>query len=245
MDMTRTIEIPVRMLHAVGVAAKENTRFSMDAVLIDVSCEHATIAAVATDGRCMVVAEWGKGLYDADERLVVPGDVARSAAKLATQAAVGDPEPMASLSCSEGRACEVKVLTNDGVAVLSWQETDVPFPPYRDVIPDWSGSTGVATIGITPELLAKALKTLQKMVGEDTRARVYLPSELNRPLGFEASDDTLKVLAIVMPANIGEWLEKPQAVKGEKKAAAAEDDETEPLPFAEKKDRRGRVAVAV
>jgi hypothetical protein len=226
---TCSLEVPVRMLQVVGVAAKENTRYAMDGVLIDADRAKGLICAVATDGRRLVVAEWNTRLFDTPLSVLVPGDVARNAVKLAKQYEAGDEEPMAVVS-RDGDEYAVTVRTDAGEAILNWQKMELPFPPYRECIPDWADSTGVASIGITPSLVAGTLTTLQKIVGEEPLVRVYLPSKPDKPLGFESQDGgKLKALGVVMPANIEGWIEKPQQIKGEKKPPK---EEAAPLPFA-------------
>jgi hypothetical protein len=214
-NTTKRIEIPVRMLHVSALAAKETGRYMMECVLIESRTE-GVVAAIATDGRRLIVSETSKGLFDGDGAIMIPRDIAKSAAKLAkTKTESGDDEPMAEIS-QTGAVCSVTVFGGEGNVVFTWDEITAQFPPYREIIPDWSASSGIARIGVTPELVAGALKTLEKISGMDA-VRVFLPPKDNGPIGFEAYSGALGIttLALVMPKNIDGW--KVQKIKGEKK----------------------------
>lgn len=207
-----TVEIPVAMFHVVGGAAKENSRYAIDGVLVETPDGAGRVSVAATDGRRLIVAETDNGLFNQPCHVIVPGDVARSVVKLATCGA-NDDVPTATIKVDEMGDCSVTVLTNDGKATLDWQEVTDPFPPYRDVIPKWEDAPATALIGISPELVATTLKAMQKTVGADSRVRVYLPPQSDRPLVFESHGNDLKVLAVVMPVKIEEWTE--QQIQGD------------------------------
>lgn len=211
------VEIPVRMLHVAAMAAKEPGRYLTNCVLVE-SSQESTVSTVATDGRRLVIAQTNKGLFDGPGTILIPADVAKSAAKLAkAKNEAGDDEPQAEIT-EAGDECSITVFAGEGNAVFYWDRIDGQYPPYRAIIPDWTNSKGIARIGVTPELVAGSLKTLEKVSGMDC-VRLFMPGEDNQPIGFEAHDDELGIttLAIVMPTAIDGW--KVQKIKAEKKPA--------------------------
>ena len=105
------VSIPVRMLHAVGVAAKENSRYSIDGVLIEVDHTTGILSVAATDGRRLIVAQVDRQLFDDDLRILINGGVARNAVKLACDAInPGETEPMA-LVRRKDDICSLEVRT--------------------------------------------------------------------------------------------------------------------------------------
>lgn len=197
------VEIPVAMFNVVGGAAKANSRYAIDGVLVETPDGAGRVSVAATDGRRLIVAETDNGLFNQPCRVIVPGDVARSVVKLATCGA-NDDVPTATIRVGDDGDCSVTVLTNDGKATLDWQEVTDPFPPYRDVIPQWGDAPATALIGISPDLVASTLKAMRKTVGTESRVRVYLPPQPDRPLGFESFGNGLKVLAVVMTVKLEE-----------------------------------------
>jgi hypothetical protein len=220
-----TVEIPVRMLHVSALAAKEPGRYMQECVLVE-SRPDNVVALIATDGRRLIVAESNKGLFDGDGSILIPADIAKAAAKLAkAKTASGDDEPMAEIRQDNAKS-SITVFGGEGDVVFNWESLTGQFPPYRDVIPDWSSSSGIARIGVTPELVASALKTLEKISGMDA-VRVFLPPKDNAPIGFEAFSDELGIttLALVCPATVDGW--KVQKIKAEKKPAAVDTAQVE------------------
>ena len=206
--------MPVRVLQVVGAVARESSRYALTSVLVETQRRIGKtdlVAIVATDGRRMVLVEMSSGLFDGNLSVQIPGDVAKAALKIAVKS--DDDEPMITLHTDTlSHTNTLTVTTPSGDGVLTWRTAEdvLPFPPYRDIIPDWKKSIGIAAIGINPELLASTLKVVQKVAGAEQRTWVYLPEKADRPLGFEANDGGhVRVLAIVMPVKIDEWTEPP------------------------------------
>ncbi len=207
-----SLDVPIRMLNTIRVAAKDNGRYAIDGVYVETRDELGLISVAATDGRRLIIAEWNRGLFDDEVHLLIPGMVARNAVHLATRPRGKDDEPMATIE-QDGEDCTLTVFTTAGDVAFHWSTMELAFPPYRDVVPDWSDSTGLARIGIKPELFYGSLKALQEVVGDDKPVRFYLPNTPDRAIGLEAQDgDIMKALAVIMPVKIEEWTE--QAVGG-------------------------------
>jgi hypothetical protein len=216
------LEIPVCMLQVVACAAGEPGRYALDAVLVETN--DAGVVTVASDGRRLLMAEFDRGLFTGDSSVIVPAYIAKMATKLAT--AGRNERPMAKIEV-HGDGGFLSIDTPTGVAKFDWviQLDAAKFPNYRDVLPVWKGYSGTGVIGLGATLVADTLKAINKVIGTDATIRAYIPKTPTRPIGFEVIDDGLRVLAVVMPVAIPDWVDKPADTN-----AAESADEQPTLP---------------
>lgn len=209
-------EIPARILHVVGVAAKDESKYAMTGVLIEADRVAKVVTAMATDGRRLMVATCNQGIFDGVETVYIPKSIARNAARVSTVRPGKDSDAIVTIR-RDGDDCHLTAYTQDGPIVFEWQmDPAVKYPPYRDVIPDWSDSEGIERFGITGDLVASTITWMQKVVGKAPKIKVHLPSRPDRAFGFEAQDgETLRALAVMMPAVIDGWVDHPKPEKKE------------------------------
>lgn len=212
-EKSEGIELPACLLRVVGVAAKEEGRYSMTGVLVDVDAANGIVRTISTDGRCMIVAKSNRGVFDDDVSIIVPGNIARNAARIASIRGTRDERAVVTILKGKKKHWKLTAYTGDGTVDFDWTDNpDLKFPPYADIIPDYTESAGVGRIGITPDLVASVLTALQKVVGKEPLVRVFLPPNPDRPLKLESQDgDNIHAIAVIMPAAIEEWAaEKPK-----------------------------------
>ncbi|HEX8325432.1 MAG TPA: hypothetical protein VF595_16130 [Tepidisphaeraceae bacterium] len=205
---------PVRMLNAVGVAFNQDTRFAMSTLRIlskkgNGKAKADQISIVGTDGRRMVIVTHDKALFDGHVDAIIPGDVARAVLKIAAKS---DAEEPTCTLVQRHNAFSLIFKTPSGEGRQSWS-TDgetLPYPPFEDMIPDFS-LFGKSDIGVSPDRMASTLKVVEKIVGRDHTAQLFLPDKPEKPLGLKATDgETVELLAVVMPAAISAWVKAPK-----------------------------------
>lgn len=158
-----TVQIPAFLKKMLTVASKHSTRYSIDGVLVEV--KKSGIRFVATDGRILGVFDSPPPEGDRpDMELVIPGRIIRAlpTAKKAR------------------RTLQKYILTRhtdehasiglEGDYSITFKMSDNPFPPYRDVIPDYSKKKpDDHIIGFAGDVLGRACKLAEdagKMYGE-------------------------------------------------------------------------------
>lgn len=167
----KTITFPTRIEK---VAAKDTTRYAIQQILV-VNPEGADAYAVATDGKCLAVA-------DCDASALDPGRYTVEARHLPT--------------AKKNRAMMIHGENGDMRTTSAKNATDVEevgngkgFPPYADVLPDADTLAGIdsGAVRVSATLLRKLLDAVINPygVGGDQHDTVWLlpnAKNSNRPL---------------------------------------------------------------
>lgn len=195
-----TFTFPVRALNVVGAASKYATRYSFNAVNIAASDKGVTLAA--TDGRRAVQAFTTAGASTAVASVLVPGEIALSALKIADRASSSNREPMATVT-TKGDQGEIAVSSGPSTAVLAWNLSacEGEFPPIDSVIPAIAAKAA-PVVGINPDLLSSTINVVSRIVGKGKTIRWRGPEEASRPMAFDVTSDSLTITAVIMPMRL-------------------------------------------
>lgn len=204
------VRIPARVLHLAAFAAKENSRYCLNSLLIR---DEGGIdnAASATDGRRLGVVRWKRSLFDTLSSVLIPASVCKAVMRLTPVVGEADeengstPEVMVTDTLDGYR---LDLTTSDGPVQFVFQAPQMAFPDTKGVIPNFDESVGIKAIGASPKLVAESLKTITAITPDVPGVIVNLPSRPDKPFGFTSRDDMLQLTAIIMPVDCGiaDWM---------------------------------------
>lgn len=193
-----TVQIPAFLKKMLTVAAKQSWRYAIDGVLVEVGM--SGIRLVATDGRILGVFDSPSPEGDRPEmKLVIPGRIIRA---LPTAKKIRGTLQTYTLT---RHADEYASIGLEGDYSITFKTHEGAFPPYRDVIPDYSDKEPADhVIGFSGEVLGKACKLVKdatKMYGERAMNLRYRKRDKPALVNWESGcGESLTV--VVMPVNL-------------------------------------------